>query len=229
VFVFGLFPGRRLNLFSGPWSQATCVDDWNGDNYDHAAAGTLAGGMLTASHELKPIAIASRAVPPSIARWGSPWKAWLCEHAQSVGSVAGQLENLPYEENFLDLDPNVTDKFGVPVVRITYRLQENELRGHEFLRDKLERWLIAAGATETWSPELVPMEMQHAYGGTRMGNDPETSVVDAFGFAHEVPNLGILGASVAPTTGGVNPTLTVQALAWRSAAHLVERWRRRAG
>ena len=53
-----------------------------------------------------------------------------------------------------------------------------------------------------------------------MGDDPETSVVDAFGFAHEAPNLGVLGASIFPTAGGHNPTLTVQALAlaYRGAA-----------
>jgi gluconate 2-dehydrogenase alpha chain len=57
-----------------------------------------------------------------------------------------------------------------------------------------------------------------------MGDDPASSVVDRFGFAHEVPNLGILGTSVFPTTGGHNPTLTLQALAWRTATH----WSRRA-
>ena len=67
----------------------------------------------------------------------------------------------------------------------------------------------------------------HAYGGTRMGNNPKTNVVDAFGFAHEVPNLGILGASVMGTSGARNPTLTAQALAWRTAEHLVENWESR--
>ena len=43
--VFGLFPGRRLNLWSGPWSQTTCVDDWNGDNFDHAGLGFVGGGL----------------------------------------------------------------------------------------------------------------------------------------------------------------------------------------
>ena len=61
-----------------------------------------------------------------------------------------------------------------------------------------------------------------------MGDDPETSVVDGFGFSHEAPNLGLLGASTFPTTGGHNPTLTVQALAWRTAAHLADRWSDRA-
>ena len=60
-----------------------------------------------------------------------------------------------------------------------------------------------------------------------MGPDPDTSVVDGFGFAHEAPNLGILGASTFPSMGGHNPTLTVQALARRSALRLVDEWPRR--
>ena len=64
----------------------------------------------------------------------------------------------------------------------------------------------------------------HAYGGTRMGNDPDTNVVDRWGFSHEAPNLGVLGASVMGTSGAHNPTLTAQALAWRTADHLVESW-----
>jgi gluconate 2-dehydrogenase alpha chain len=61
-----------------------------------------------------------------------------------------------------------------------------------------------------------------------MGDDPAGSVVDSFGFAHEVPNLGILGTSTFPTTGGHNPTLTLQALAWRTADRWVARNRGRA-
>jgi choline dehydrogenase-like flavoprotein len=65
----------------------------------------------------------------------------------------------------------------------------------------------------------------HAYGGTRMGDNRETNVVNRWGFSHEVPNLGILGASVMGTSGAHNPTLTAQALAWRTAEHLTTNWR----
>ena len=65
----------------------------------------------------------------------------------------------------------------------------------------------------------------HAYGGTRMGDNPETNVVNRWGFSHEVPNLGVLGASVMGNSGARNPTLTVQALSWRTAEHLVKNWK----
>lgn len=223
-FSFGVFPGRRLNLYNGLWAQATCVDDWNGDNFDHAGLEFVGGSMLTASQELKPIGAALTIVPPWIPAWGSRWKAWLAENAQSVGIVNAQIECLSYEHNVLDLDPRVRDPFGVPVVRVTFRPGENEERSFRFMCERLEEWLREAGAEEVWSTDWPVVEPRHCYGGTRMGDDPETSVVDAYGFAHEVPNLGVLGSSTFPTTGGCNPTLTVQALAWRTAQRLVDEW-----
>ena len=71
----------------------------------------------------------------------------------------------------------------------------------------------------------VPAVSTHAYGGTRMGDNPDTNVVDRWGFSHEAPNLGMLGASVMGTSGARNPTLTAQALAWRTADHLIKRWK----
>jgi gluconate 2-dehydrogenase alpha chain len=65
----------------------------------------------------------------------------------------------------------------------------------------------------------------HAYGGTRMGDDIDTNVVNRWGLSHEVPNLGVLGASVMGTSGAHNPTLTAQALAWRTAEYLVKNWK----
>jgi choline dehydrogenase-like flavoprotein len=85
----------------------------------------------------------------------------------------------------------------------------------------------AAGATEVQATRTFrgPGLTTHAFGGTRMGLNAETSVVDQWGFSHEAPNFGILGASVMGTSGARNPTLTVQALAWRTADHLVKNWK----
>ena len=90
----------------------------------------------------------------------------------------------------------------------------------------MELWYRAAGAIDIVRGPLGTMGLNtHAYGGTRMGDDAATNVVNRFGFSHEVPNLGVLGASVMGTSGAHNPTLTVQALAWRSAEHLVKEWK----
>jgi gluconate 2-dehydrogenase alpha chain len=111
------------------------------------------------------------------------------------------------------------------VCRITADHKDNEKKVAAFIQDKMEQWFREAGAIATLRGPVGTMGVStHAYGGTRMGDNPETNVVDRFGFAHEVPNLGVLGASVMGTSGAHNPTLTAQALAWRTAAHLVENW-----
>jgi gluconate 2-dehydrogenase alpha chain len=125
----------------------------------------------------------------------------------------------------------VRDPLGDPVCRITTGPRANELRALDFAQRKMEEWLLAAGAAQTIRrPTTGPVgPITHAYGGTRMGDNAETNVVDRWGFSHEAPNLGILGASVMGTSGARNPTLTVQALAWRTADRLVKNWKGIAG
>src|SRR6185295_16424060 len=89
-----------------------------------------------------------------------------------------------------------------------------------------EDWFRAAGSIRTMRVPVNPPGLStHAYGGTRMGDNRETNVVDRWGFSHEAPNLGIVGASVMGTSGARNPTLTAQALAWRTAEHLAKSWK----
>jgi gluconate 2-dehydrogenase alpha chain len=124
----------------------------------------------------------------------------------------------------------VKDPLGYRVCRVTADHKDNERRIASFIQDKMEQWFREAGAIATMRGSIGTMGVTtHAYGGTRMGDDPATSVVDRFGFAHEVPNLGILGASVMGTSGARNPTLTAQALAWRTAEHLAANFSRLAG
>ena len=109
--------------------------------------------------------------------------------------------------------------------RITFDFKDNERKIAAFMQDKAEAWFRSAGAVAVERGTVgITGPTTHAYGGTRMGHAPETNVVDRWGFSHEVPNLGILGASVMGTSGSRNPTLTVQALAWRTADHLARNW-----
>jgi gluconate 2-dehydrogenase alpha chain len=87
-------------------------------------------------------------------------------------------------------------------------------------------WFMAAGAVTTEKAPIGTMgPSTHAYGGTRMGDNRDTNVVNRWGFSHEAPNLGVLGASVMGTSGAHNPTLTAQALAWRTADYLAKNWK----
>src|SRR6202022_4679844 len=96
--VQGGCPGRRLNLYSGTIGQYTAVDDWDADNFDHTGLGFIAGGMASATMESKPIGTANT-IPPNVPRWGSGYKAWLAANADSVGTLAAQMETLSYDDN----------------------------------------------------------------------------------------------------------------------------------
>ena len=219
--TFGVFPGQNLQRWGGTAAQAAAIADFDADNFDHSENGFIGGSVLMAPAENKAIFNALWTAP-SVARWGSEWKRWLRANANSIGWVWTLPDVLPYHANFLDLDPDHRDRDGVPLVRCTYQYFENEHRQSQFLVDRASEWLTAAGATETWHVPIAPAPIStHAYGGTRMGTDPAVSVVDGFGKAHEVPNLMVLGASTFPTSGGVNPTQTVEALTARSARHLL--------
>ena len=222
--VTALFP-FDLNNWYGAAAQGVAVDDWADDNFDHAGLDFIGGGNLWVYTERRPISAAGMNTFGRAPRWGSEWKSFIRENADRWTGSYLQKTTLPYDDNYLDLDPNVTDPYGDPVCRITADFKENEVRLTEFIQDRMVEWFTAAGAIETIRNDIETMgPATHAYGGTRMGRDPDTNVVDRWGFSHEAPNLGILGGSVMGTSGARNPTLTAQALAWRTAAYLAGNW-----
>ena len=223
--VTALFP-RDLNNWYGLPAQGVAVDDWADDNFDHSSLDFIGGGNLWVYSDRRPIAAASMSTFGRAPRWGSQWKAFVRENADRWNTAYLQKTTLPYEDNYLDLDPTVRDPLGFPVVRITADYKTNERRLAAFIQDKMVDWFTAAGAVATERSPLGTMgPTTHAYGGTRMGDSADTNVVNRWGFTHEAPNLGILGASVMGTSGARNPTLTVQALAWRTADHLAKNWK----
>jgi gluconate 2-dehydrogenase alpha chain len=224
--VNGLFPGQQLNRFSGPGAQRTTIDDWNGDNFDHTGLGFIGGAVIDCRMENKPIG-AARSTPPSVPTWGSAWKDWLHKNGNSVGAIGTQVEVLAYEDNYCDLDPTVKDAYGQPVLRITFDLHDQEVARHAYTNEKADQLLKEAGASETWSsgPAYPIAVNSHAYGTTRMGNDPATSVVDKWLISHEVPNMAILGGSTFPVSTGYNPTHTIESLAWRTGEHIAKHFK----
>jgi gluconate 2-dehydrogenase alpha chain len=228
--VSALFP-FDLGSWYGLPAQGVAVDEWADDNFDHAELDFIGGGNLWAMSDNRSISAAIGGTFGRSRTWGSEWKRFIHENADRSHGFYIQKTTLPYEDNFLDLDPTVKDPLGFPVIRITGQYKENETRIAGFLQDKAEQWYREAGAIEVTRGGLggAMGASTHAYGGTRMGDEPETNVVDRWGFSHEAPNLGVLGASVMGTSGARNPTLTAQALAWRTAAHLAESWSSIAG
>nr|WP_305098641.1 GMC family oxidoreductase [Croceibacterium sp. D39] len=153
--------------------------------------------------------------------WGQALLDEMNRANHSVGlKMVGEV--LPYPHNRVTLTDE-TDQYGLPVPRVTYSLGDNEKAMIRHAVDFMDRSLEAVGATERWQ------EMDdtcHLNGTARMGDDPATSVVDADCRSWDVPNLWLCDGSVFPTVGGVNPSLTIQAIACRTGDRIAELARR---
>jgi len=136
-------------------------------------------------------------------------------------AVAIVSEDLPSVDNRVSLDPTLTDSDGIPAPRIEYRREQNNLDLLGWHSDRAREALQAAGATHVLVDPIMPEQPGHLLGTARMGDDRATSVVDQFGRAHDVPNLFVVDGSIFVTSGGVNPTNTICALALRCAAQIV--------
>jgi choline dehydrogenase-like flavoprotein len=152
-------------------------------------------------------------------RWG-PALHELSHHAGNVINWVANVEDLPEETNHVTLDPELRDGSGLPAPAITYRMSDNTKSSIRFALDRMSQAHEAAGAAHTFEVPLWVDAPGHLLGTARMGEDPETSVVDSYGRSHDVPNLFIIDGSVMVTSGAMNPTATIAAIALRSATHV---------
>lgn len=224
--VQALFPFDLKSWYGLP-AQGMAIDDWADDNFDHSNLDFIGGGNLWAMSDRRPISAAGGSTWGRAPSWGSEWKSWIRQNIDRTHGAYLQKTTLPYEDNFVDLDPAAKDPLGLPVARITAEYKDNERKVASFIQDKMEQWYRAAGAIDVTRSGVggTMGPSTHAYGGTRMGDNIETNVVNRWGLSHEVPNLGVLGGSVMGTSGAHNPTLTAQALAWRTAEYVAKNWK----
>ncbi|HVG08061.1 MAG TPA: GMC family oxidoreductase [Thermoanaerobaculia bacterium] len=123
---------------------------------------------------------------------------------------------------FVDLDPEVRDRWGLPVARIHLRPGEHQKAAGRWLVERGMEVLAGMGADELLPGACGDTAMFLVHGTCRAGSDPETSVLDRNCRAHEVPNLFVVDGSFMPTSGGAPPTLTILANSFRVADHIVE-------
>ncbi|KWF65532.1 choline dehydrogenase [Burkholderia pseudomultivorans] len=144
--------------------------------------------------------------------WGDALKREMARYNFQAGlKIVG--ETLPRADNRVTL-ADERDAFGLPVARVTYAYDDNDRRMIRHAFAQMAQSLEAAGARDIWHEQD---DTCHLAGTARMGDDPATSVVDADCRSWDMPNLWICDGSVFPTTGGVNPSLTIQAIACRTA------------
>ena len=148
------------------------------------------------------------------------------ENFTRVMRVTGPVQEIPSPDARVTLDPAVRDRWGMPVARLSGTTHPETVRTAAFMHARTREWLRAAGATQLWGkpPRLRISGGQHQAGTCRMGDDPQTSVVDRNCRVHGHDNLYIADGSVHVTNGGFNPVLTIMALAFRTAEHVARAW-----
>ncbi len=208
------------------------VDPWRGiptggmvqDFYETSPKNDFARGfsILLSSGRQWPLSVAR-----SVGGWGEAHKKRMKESFGHIAALASVGEQLPDVGNEVRLDPLVKDSYGLPVPLLHSRLTENDramIRKIEICQMEI---MQAAGARETLEQSYDAGSSSHYMGTCRMGKDPRSSVVDAWGRAHDVANLFIADSSVLPTVGAVNPALTISALATRTAEAIIAAFERR--
>ena len=125
-------------------------------------------------------------------------------------------EMLPQEANRVTLSEDI-DQYGLRVARITYQWSDNDKALIDHALAQMGRSIEAIGATDMFRQDD---DTNHLGGTARMGDDAARSVVNADCRSWDIPNLWVCDGSVFPTVGGVNPSLTIQAIAMRTAARI---------
>lgn len=214
--AFGLFD-EPVYAERGPGVTIATTD------YVHDNPGIVGGAMLADDFIIPPVIFWDQALPPELPRWGQAPHDFMRKNYRRVTQVKGPVHEIPSPDCRVTLDPNLKDKWGRPVARLSGVVHPETQRAAYFLLERAKHWLVAAGARRVWGHVPPPRlsAYQHQAGTCRMGEDPSCSVTDPYGRVWGHDNLFIADASLHPTNGGFNPVLTVMALAFRNADHIL--------
>jgi choline dehydrogenase-like flavoprotein len=207
--VTGVFP-EPLEGYKGPMGCSLISQEFYETD---PSRGFVRGYSFEMLRGMGPVSTALFGMGQGRLPWGpGHHEAYQRIHDRTAGMV-GICEDLPELHNTVTLDPELTDGHGIPAPKITYTLSENSQRMLDHCVARGREILEAAGALDTYADAPLAPAGWHLMGTARMGTDPERSVVDPWCRSHDVKNLFIVDGSVFVTSGGVNPTNTIQALA----------------
>ncbi|RAI98727.1 choline dehydrogenase-like flavoprotein [Chitinophaga skermanii] len=148
----------------------------------------------------------------------------------STVGFAGRGEAIAREDNYCEIDPNVVDKYGIPVLRFNYTWSEHEIKQARHMHDTFEQIIHQMGGIalgDKPGPETMyglenPGRIIHEVGTTRMGNDPKKSVLNKYSQAHDVKNVFVVDGGSFVSQADKNPTWTILALSLRASEYIVD-------
>jgi choline dehydrogenase-like flavoprotein len=142
----------------------------------------------------------------------------------------GRGESIALETNYCEIDPNVVDKYGIPVLRFHYQWSDHEIKQAKHMQETFQEIMHNVGAEITWGvkgPEEkygleTPGRIIHEVGTVRMGNDKKKSALNKFNQAHDCKNLFVVDGGAFVSQADKNPTWTILALSWRASDYIIE-------
>jgi choline dehydrogenase-like flavoprotein len=171
----------------------------------------------------------SGGTPPSrfIPAYGEALQRQMAELSDARFTMTVMGAVLPRKEHFVQIDKNVHDAWGIPVLNIRARYTDNEFNMARDAMNTLSEVCHDAGfeVLVKHSQMVPPGESIHELGTCRMGDNPKTSVLNKWNQTHDVKNLFVVDGSSFVSGGPQNPTLTISALAMRTADYMAERMR----
>jgi choline dehydrogenase-like flavoprotein len=165
--------------------------------------------------------------------YGKSLKDAVRSYYGTVIGFDGRGEQVPNADCYCEIDPNVVDRWGIPVLRFHWKWSNHEIRQAKHMQETFAKLIDAMGGTPLWKTGpgddwgiATGGRIIHELGTTRMGNDPATSVVNRDLRAHDVKNLFITDGGPFVSQADKNPTWTILALAMRAGDHIAAEMKR---
>ena len=232
-YAYQILPGatgffdEQMNVFMGAGSLGMTIDDLNGDNFDHSDLDFIHGGSISMTQTgTRPIQ--SNPIPPDTPTWGAEFKKASIHNYTRTLNVSTEGASMPHKDNFMSLDPDYKDAYGIPLLQLTYNFTEQDRNLHKYLTEKTTAIMQEMGAKTVMAGnpitnyDIVPYQTTHNTGGTIMGASPDNSVVNNYLQHWDAENLFVVGAGNFAHNSGYNPTGTVGALAYRAAEGIIK-------
>ena len=163
--------------------------------------------------------------------YGASFKQTCRTRYGTVIGFSGRGEMIPNSASYCEIDPDVVDEWGIPVLRFHFQWRDTEIKMAKDMQETFRAIIEAGGGTylaRTKPDEDHPYGISdggfiiHELGTARMGSDPKTSVLNGYGPAYDVKNLFVTDAASFVSNPDKNPTLTIMALSWRASEYLLE-------
>ena len=221
----------NTNPFIGSGGNGIAVDDYNGDHFDHGPLGFVGGSPVWCNPAgVKPIA--GIPVPNGTPTWGLGWKKAVKDNYLNTVSFDVHGANMVYRDCYVDLDPTYTDQFGTRLLRFTFDWKDNDIKMSQYVTGKMLDVAKAMNPTSIHVAQkklgdhldLRSYQTTHWAGGTAMGTDRRTSVLNRYLQSWDVHNVFAVGSSVFPVGIGYNPTGLACALTYWAARAIREQY-----